>query len=136
MQDVCGCGAAMKLPPKQRLLICFDNLITALEDQWSLPRDWASVEWLSALVWARYMLMANRIVPDLDLQSYLRDLLPRIGVLHDREGRGEVRYDEKGDPTIFQNAKSQQELEMLTLQFSIFNVEYHSMQKLFQECAL
>lgn len=136
MQDECDCGAPLKLPSKQRLLICLDSLVRQVEDRWSLPREWASIEWVSALIWARYFLLAHRQVPDRDLQSYLRDLLPKIGVLYDREDRGFVKYDEQGDPTIVLKVESEEDIQMLTLYFTLFNVENRSMQKYFQDCVV
>lgn len=136
MQDECSCGAALTLPPKQRLLICFDVLLREIEDRWTLPRAWASMEFVSALIWARYFLLANREVPDTDLQRYLKDLLPKVGTLLDRQDRGFAKYAENGKPTIYTKTDSEEGLRMLALYFTLFDGEFRAMQKHFKDCSL
>lgn len=136
MQDECACAAPLKLPPRQRLLICFDVLLHEIEDRWTLPREWASLEFVSVLIWARYFLFANRQVPDADLQRYIKDLLPKVGTLLDRQDRGFAKYAENGKPTIYAKTDSEEGIRMLTIYFTLFNGEFLAMEKHFKDCAL
>lgn len=79
MQDDCSCGASLKLPARQRLLVSLNILIREVEIRWNLPRKWASLEWVSVLLWARYFLLVHRQVPDPDMQVYLDVYCRRLG---------------------------------------------------------
>lgn len=47
-----------------------------------------------------------------------------------------MQFDEQGKPTIIVKTKSESELTLLTIYFTLFNVELHSMTKHMEDSSL